>query len=122
MKTNKTTTISATVTAIINEAGQLVITMPLNASPKLTKNEKNYVVAETGTWPQNWVTVDVDGTSVGLTVCALVKNPEHPDNKPQPVVVVAPAPKFFVKKATAAAGKPAINGNGSSRIMPSTVR
>src|ERR1041385_613364 len=104
MKTNKTNTISTTVSATIDQAGNLVITLPLKATPKLTKNEKNYCVAETGTWPQNWVTVDVDGTQVGLTVCALVKNPDHPDNKPAPVVVLPPAPKFFQKKTN-------VNGN-----------
>ena len=113
VNTANTTGISAT----INEAGQLVITMPLMATPTLTKNEKNYTVAQTGTWPQNWVTVDVNGTSVGLTVCALVKNPEHPDNKPAPVVVAPPVPKFFTKPAAVA--KPGGNGNGlGKRAMP----
>ena len=109
----KTNTISSTVTAVITADNKLVITLPLNAQPKLTKNQKSYVVAETGTWPQNWVTVDVDGESVGLTVCALIKNPEHPDNKPQPVVT-APVPAFFKK-----GGKP--GSNGKSRIMPASV-
>ena len=116
MKTVKTNIANTTgISAVINEAGQLVITLPLMASPTLTKNEKNYCVAQTGTWPNNWVTVDVDGTSVGLTVCALVKNPEHPDNKPQPVVVAPAAPKFFTKPGV----KPAGNGNGlGKRAMP----
>jgi len=114
----KTNSISTTVTASITDDNRLLISIPLNSNPKLTKNQKNYVVAETGTWPQNWVTVDVDGEQVGLTVCALVKNPEHPDNKPAPVVAVPPAPKFFVKKGAA---KPSGNGNGTlapKRIMP----
>ena len=107
-------TISTEVTAsIVNDC--LVISLPLKTTPKLTKNEKNYCVAETGTWPQNWVSVEVDGTVVGLTVCALVKNPDHPDNKPAPVVVVPPAPKFFTKAA--AAVKPSTNG-GLRRTMP----
>jgi hypothetical protein len=111
MKTNSiSTTISATIT---DDGNRLVISIPLNSNPKLTKNQKNYVVAETGAWPQNWVTVDVDGEQVGLTVCALVKNPEHPDNKP---VVAPPAPKFFIKKT---APKPSGNGTvAAKRIMP----
>jgi hypothetical protein len=113
----KTNSISTTVTASITDDNQfLIISIPLIAAPKLTKNQKNYVVAETGTWPQNWVTVNVGDEQVGLTVCALVKNPEHPDNKPAPVVVVPPAPKFFVKKA---ATKPVGNGTlAAKRIMP----
>jgi hypothetical protein len=115
----KTNSISTEVTATITDDNRLVISIPLKSNPKLTKNEKNYVVAETGTWPQNWVTVAVDGEEVGLTLCALVKNPEHPDNKPAPVAPpVPPAPKFFVKKAAAAA-KPVGNGTlAAKRIMP----
>lgn len=119
MKTNKTTTVAATpngITAILTEDNKLVITVPINPQPfKLTKNGKNFVVAESGSWPQNWVTVDVGGDQVGLTLCALIKNPDHPDNQPKPVTV-ATAPTFF-KKGTA--GKP--GSNGHRRITPSTV-
>jgi len=116
MKTNQNT-ISSTVTAALSADGKnLVISLPLNTTAKLTKNQKNYVVAETGTWPQNWVTVDVDGEQVGLTVCALVKNPEHPDNQPKPVAPAPVVPAFFKGKA----GKPAANGK-SGRIMPASV-
>jgi hypothetical protein len=114
----KSNTVSTTISATVTDDNRLVISIPLNANPKLTKNQKNYVVAETGTWPQNWVTVDVDGEQVGLTVCALVKNPEHPDNKAPVVVVAPPAPKFFAKKSTGAA-KPVGNGTvAAKRIMP----
>ena len=114
----KNNSISTVITGTVVN-GNLVITVPLIAAPKLTKNGKNYCVANTGDWPQNWTTVLVDGEEVGLTLCALVKNPEHPDNQAPVVPVVPPAPKFFVKKAAKPVGN--VNGNGTlaaKRIMP----
>ncbi|HXJ61836.1 MAG TPA: hypothetical protein VNU68_34785 [Verrucomicrobiae bacterium] len=97
----------------------LILSVPLQ-HPALTENKKNYVIAKTGTWPKQWVTVDVDGEKVGLTLCALIPNPEHPDNKPAPVVPVAPpVPQFFQNKSNAT---PKVNGNGvSKRIMPGSM-
>jgi hypothetical protein len=106
------------VTAVIVD-GKLVITLPFKATPKLTKNGRNYIVAEAAPFPI-WATVQVDGEEVALNVCALVKNPEHPDNKPQPVAPVAPpVPKFFQKKASS--GK--VQGNGTvNRLKPASVQ
>jgi hypothetical protein len=113
MKTNKTAvSISTTISATVTEDNRLIISVPLISNPKLTKNGKNYTVANTGDWPNNWVTVDVNGEQVGLTLCAVMKNLQHPDNQPKPVAPAPVVPTFFKKAG---------NGNGAakpSRIMP----
>jgi len=122
--TTKTTTpvVSTTITGLVTDDNRLVISIPLQ-TPKLTKNQKNYCVANTGDWPNNWVTVEVNGELIGLTLCALVKNPEHPDNKAPVVPVIPPAPKFFQQKSNVSGngnGTPKTNGV-SKRIMPGSM-
>lgn len=117
-KSGNVNVVSTTITGIVTDDNRLVISIPLQ-TPKLTKNEKNYCVANTGDWPNNWVTINVNGELVGLTLCALVKNPEHPDNKPEPVI--PPAPKFFQQKSNVSGnGAPKTNGV-SKRIMPGSM-
>ncbi len=120
----KTRTLSTTVTAQLSADGKfLIVTLPVDQAPKLTKNQKSYVIAETGSWPQNWVTVLVEGEQVGLTVTALIANDKHPSNQPEPVAPVpapvpvapaVPATKFFT-------GRKAASNGHAKRIMPGTV-
>jgi|ERR1051325_5834192 hypothetical protein len=118
MKTNTINPSNGLTAQVSADGKHLIISVPLipQNEVKLTQNEKNYVIAQSGTWPKCWASVDVEGETVGLNVCALVKNPAHPDNQPKPVAPAPVVPAFFKGKA----GKPAANGK-SGRIMPASV-
>ncbi len=104
--TNNTRTVSANITASVSAEGILTIQLPLLADARPTKNGKSLIVAESGTWPQSWATVNVDGALVGLNITALIDNPEY-----VAPVVVAPVAKYFNKKGFVKVG----NGNGGNR-------
>ena len=116
---NNTRTVSANITASVSAEGILTIQLPLLAEARVTKNGKSIIVAESGTWPQSWATVNVDGALVGLNITALIDNPEYV------APVTTPVAKYFNKKANG-------NGNGNNknglaairklaRTMPGTV-
>lgn len=118
MKTPRS--ISATVTATLSQDGKhLIISVPVIPTDKMekTKNGKSFIIAESGTWPNSWATVLVEGQQVGVNVCVLMDNPDHPDNKPvAPVAPVTTAPVTVFTKP----GKPSNNGV-PRRLQPSGV-